>query len=194
MTLEIMDVQSLLTVAAASAIFSVGGAWATMRVSLRALKDRLDRIEKWRDETDEDMETAKHSRNVTRACISALIDTVQDPARKRMLEIMWAAANSPVVIQYEPLRALVESRGRPPEHVIEGIRKIAALEPKDDIEVLAYVNMTFTPEQLARAAHAHATDPEHPSRADFNELCRLFFADVRERGVEVCLKDAGLVD
>jgi hypothetical protein len=57
------------------------------------------------------------------------------------------------------------------------------------VELWVLINQYFTDEQIARASEVHGG-----TVGTFHTLATMFFDDADRRGLDVCMRDAGLID
>lgn len=122
--------------------------------------------------------------------IRSLISTLEDEGERRAIEAGFIVRNSPPKLQYDVLKSVVEQHGRPPESVIEAIRKIAADATLDESwKILGAIGNSFTSDALANAYGIHGGDA-----MTANRLFLAVIEECRELGTDVVLKKLGLID
>jgi hypothetical protein len=166
-------------------VFVSGGAWITIKLNRKDIDEVHVTIEK----VQQDVLDIKAGRHLVRSAIDGLIQCVDDPNKRELLRIQFAVRNSPERPNYSQLREVVAERGRPPAYVLDAIRRIYHSERPDRVALWGLIGQHFTPEQIDRAAEVHGG-----SVGTFHALAAIFFADADRRGLDVCLRDAGLID
>jgi hypothetical protein len=140
-------------------------------------------IGRWRQKHDSDMQTIV-------SAIRAIISTIEDEGERRALELAFVFKNSPLMLNREILRTLVDKYGRPPAHVIEAIVRIVADVTLDEpYKIVAAIDAAFTTEQLERAYNVHGGGAIVAQKI-FLQVVK----EAREEGADRFLRDVHLID
>src|SRR5689334_4311235 len=135
------------------------------------------------------MKTERNTAQIV-ATLKGLVSLIQDEGERRLLEAGLATINSPAIPNYVALRELINQYGRPPAEVLDAIRKIASDSTLDEEwKIIGALATTFSTEQLEHAYRVHGG-----SAAPFNAMVVLVIRDIRARGADEVLRDAGLID